>query len=306
MAPHLKIAPELNDLEFFQALMRLGSGLEVATKRLPSFGLEGPTRAQAAGSGEDYIQSRAYQAGDPIRWVDWIATARTTHLITKQFEASHEIKLTLVVDRSASMCVGSLSSSPCPGPWLPPRNKYSSAVQLAGVIALAGLHQAIRVELIAPGNPAERAPPSRSLERIYGCLARLRVYRPDQAIRLGPALDQSGRSGTSVVIVLSDLHDKTILPALRGLSSRHDCRIIWITDPVEINGLDAGLIRAREAETARCFAVARHFKPADSEGHELALRRSGISFLRWDIDAPSVESLRLFFHNNEFQGGRFR
>jgi uncharacterized protein (DUF58 family) len=296
MAAALTIAPGLSDLEFFQALTELSSGLEVATSVMPSLGLEGWTRTRVAGSGEDYIQSRAYQSGDPIRWVDWNATARTTQLITKQFEASREIKLTLVVDRSASMCVGVLPSERCPAPWLPPRNKYSFAVQLAGAIALAGLRQALPVELVAPGEPAEWAPPSHSPERIFGWLARLRVYRPDQAIRLGPALVQSGRSGTGLIIVLSDLHDPSILPALRGLNRLHDCRLIWITDPAEVEGLDAGVVRVREAETARRFAAARHFEPTDLDGQELSLTRAGLPFLGWNVGAPSVDRLRLFFH----------
>jgi uncharacterized protein (DUF58 family) len=295
MARPLRIAPGCTDLEFFQGEKRLGEQFEISTSRLPFLGLEGQTRARLVGMGEDFLQSRPYQPGDPIRRIDWNATARSGTMITKQFEASMEIGLTLVLDRSASMCVSSVPATPCPGRWFPPRNKYSAAVQIAGAVAMAGLRQALPVGLIAPGVPTLWVPPSRSPERVFGWLSRLRSYRPDQAIELGHALSRAGGRGLGIVIVLTDLHDPTVLPALRGLTQLHDCRLICVSDPIDRDGLNIGIVRAGEAETGRQFSAVGRVRLVEQAEAERALNRSGIPYVVWDVASASVEELRLFF-----------
>jgi uncharacterized protein (DUF58 family) len=294
MGRSLTIAPGWSDLDFFRGVQRLGEQLEVSTSRLPELGLEGPARARAAGIGEDFLQSRPYQSGDPTRWIDWNATARSGEIITKQFEASKEIDLTIVIDRSASMCIGSVAAGPPPEGWFPPRTKYSAAVQIAGAIAIAALRAPLPVGVSAPGLPTVWVPPSRSPERVFAWLSQLRHYRTDQAIELGHALIRAGRRGVGIIVVITDLHDPTVLPKLRELSRTHDCRLACLTDPVDREGIDFGLVRAGEAETGRRFSVAGRIRLVDQTNAEQALTRLGCPYVVCDAAAPSAALLKFF------------
>ena len=58
------------------------------------------------GRGMDYLESRAYQAGDDVRHLDWRLTARSGSLHTKVFQEEGEHRVMLLIDTHASMRFG--------------------------------------------------------------------------------------------------------------------------------------------------------------------------------------------------------
>ena len=58
----------------------------VAIKKLADSFSYGTDRSPFVGSGVEYVQSRQYQYGDPIRAIDWRVTARTGRVFIKEFE----------------------------------------------------------------------------------------------------------------------------------------------------------------------------------------------------------------------------
>ena len=162
----LETCDRLNDRQFLITVKRLADSI--------NFGMD---PSPFKGSGIEYVQSRPYQPGDSVKSIDWRVTARLGKFYIKEFEATKQLPMYLLLDTSASMTV---SSSP--------RSKYSLAVHLAGGLAFAGLDRVSPVGLIGTGNRALRIEPSLSRTRILQWMHQLRRYRLDEQTTLAARL----------------------------------------------------------------------------------------------------------------------
>lgn len=71
----------------------------------------GAARRSIAGAGTELHELRDYRPGDPLRSIDWKASARHSRWIAREFEAEqhNEIVLVLDVGRTSDIAVGALS-----------------------------------------------------------------------------------------------------------------------------------------------------------------------------------------------------
>ncbi len=265
----------LDSRQFHLAVKRLADSLSYGTDQSPFLG-----------AGVEYVQSRPYQYGDPIKLIDWRVTARTRKVHVKEYEAPKRMPVYLLIDTSASMTISSHHPS-----------KYETAVFLAGGLALACLDRISPVGLLGVGGQRMHVRPSLSRDQILQWLHTLRGYRYDEPTALGARLLELTPSlpHRVLVIVLSDLHDPAALAALKRVAQEHDCVVLHLRDPAEDRLRGVGFVQAREAETGYPFVIRGRLRGLDPGDVEDQLRRARVDYLLIPTDEPFVSRVRQFF-----------
>lgn len=275
MEGQLEQVDALNSRQFYIAIRRLADTLSYGTDA-----------SRFLGSGIDYVQSRPYVYGDPVRAIDWRVTARTGRIHVKEYEAPKRIPCYLLIDTSASMTVSSIE-----------RSKYATALHLAGGLAFACLDRVSPVGVIGVGGRDLRVKPSLSRDQIMQWLLNLRRFRYDETTQIGERVAELSPSlkNRALIIVLSDLHDAAATDALKLLAQAHDVVVLQLKDPAEVSLAGSGFMRAREAESGREFVTHGRRQLLDQETTEQELRRGGIDHLLVRTDEPFAHRVRSFF-----------
>ena len=259
----------------------------IVVRRLADALAYGQESSPFLGAGIEYVQSRLYQHGDPVKFIDWRVTGRTGRYHVKEYEAPRQMPVYLLVDTSASMRVGTCA----PG-------KHAWAVRIAGGLALAAVEHMNPVGLMGVGARELHHTPSLSRGAILQWLHQLRHERIGGETTLGrrvreliPRVEQR-----CLFAVISDLHDPDAVPAIKRMAQHHDCVVIHLEDPAERGALKAGFFRGVEAETGRSFVAHGRSRFIDHQAGNL-LARAGVSYLHLPIDEPVVPKLRHFMKN---------
>jgi uncharacterized protein (DUF58 family) len=260
---------------------------EVVIRRLANALTYGQERSPFLGAGIEYVQSRPYVPGDPVKFIDWRVTARTGKFHVKEYEAPRQMPVYLLVDTSASMC---LSSQPV--------SKYSWAVQIAGGLALAAVDHMNPVGLMAVGERELHHTPTLARSSVLQWMHQLRRYHFAEGTTLGrrirelvPRVEQR-----CLFIVLSDLHDPDAIPAIKLMAHDHDCVVLHLVDPAEAGRTGGGIFRAIEAESGREFVAHGRSRWFDDEATH-TLSRAGVDYLRLPTHEPILPRVRHLFKN---------
>lgn len=273
----------LDSRQFLLAVKRLADSLSYGTDRSPFLG-----------QGIEYVQSRRYEPGDPVKSIDWRVTARTGKPHVKQFETPKQLPVWLVVDTSASMALASH-----------PPGKYGLAVQVAGGLALACLDRVSPVGVLGAGGRDMVVHPSLSRDVLLQWLHALRTYRFDEPTTLGQRLLSLEPSLTqrALIIVLSDFHDPDAIPALKLVGARHDCMCLVFRDEAEDRLEGAGIFRGREVESGR--EVLTHGRKLLSTTDQLldSLKKASLDHFLIQPGVPFLARLRHFLRS---RGGAIR
>lgn len=258
----------------------------VAVKQLANSLSYGTDRSPFLGSGVEYVQSRQYQIGDPVRQLDWKVTARTGKPHIKEFETPKRLPCYLLIDTSASMMIGSAKKS-----------KYETALFVAGGLGLACLDRVSPVGVLGVGETDLHVRPTLGRDQILQWLLKLRRFRYDEKTTLSRRLRelQPGLLSRTLLIVISDLHDGPSLPLIRQLNQQHECVVVQVRDPAEDGIAGAGIVRGQEAETGQDFVAPATGTRTSQEHVERELRRGGVDHLLIRTDRPYVHLLRHFF-----------
>jgi uncharacterized protein (DUF58 family) len=168
---------------------------------------------------------RDYRAGDPLRAIDWRATARTGSLLVREFEATASPRIALFADL-----------------WVPELKRVINSSELEFLVAVVasvvvdltdrgisvGLYSSASVNGDQISYPPSSAPgaPGEMLE----LLAKASPYGAYRGMRFADILLSQGPSlprGTSAVIVAADFN-VALVPALSELCRRVPTTTLWI------------------------------------------------------------------------------
>lgn len=258
---------------------------EMVVRRLADDLAFGSDNSLFVGGGLEYASSRPYQPGDSIRMLNWRLTARTGKPFVKEYEALKRTCLYIVVDTSASMAVASAALS-----------KHDLAVWLAAAIGLIGQRRMSPVAIVGAGGRETRIEPSLTRSDLWRALEPLRVGSFAEPTMLSERLRSLAArvSRSSVVVVLSDLHDPGAAVALRHAAQRHDCMTLHLQDPAESGALRAGFFRGQESETGETFLGHSRTTWFAADSLQSELIRCGVDYLRLHTDQSFIPPLRYF------------
>lgn len=268
----------------------------IAIRRLADTLSHGTDRSRFLGSGLEYVQSRPYVAGDPVKSIDWRVTARAGVVHIKEYEAPKRMPAWILFDTSASMTYSSTE-----------RSKYMIAAQVAGGIAFACLDRVSPVGLLGTGERDIRVQPSLAKDDVMQWLVKLRKYRVGEQTTLGKRVTELNArlANRALVIVLSDFHEEGALDALKLMAQVHDVVAIQFQDPAEEDLRGAGFVRGEEAESGETFVTHGRRTLTDPAETRRQLRRGGIDHLLIRTDEPFAQTLRMFFKDRAvLAGGR--
>jgi uncharacterized protein (DUF58 family) len=271
--------------------------------------LQGDFRGLLPGHGSEPGETRAYVPGDDVRRIDWAVTARTASTHVREAIADRELEVTLVLDQSASLELGSARST-----------KRDLAVAGAAAIGLLTARQGNRIGAVVVGPQGLRRVPPRAGRPALLALLHDLVTAPaaegggstDLEAALWGALRAARRRG--LVAVVSDfLAPPGWERPLRALGARHDLVGIEVVDPLELALPAVGQLHLADPETGTALDVpthdaalrARYAEAAAAQRAAIAaaLRRAGATHVRLRTDRDWLVDLARAVEQRRHRGG---
>jgi uncharacterized protein (DUF58 family) len=166
---------------------------------------------------------RQYRAGDPLRAIDWRATARSTGLLVRQFEPTVSLRVAVLVDFRV----------PQAAIWPIDTSRLELIIAVAASLLSELAEQRVAIGLWASGavDGAPIAfPPSGAPGQLPLVLEALARCPAAPAVRFPAVLDApSGQlqRGTSVVVIAADFPSPT-LDGVAELRRRHAVTAVWV------------------------------------------------------------------------------
>ena len=212
-----------------QELQRLGR-LALQSRSVVEGNLAGRHRSPLKGASSEFADHRSYFPGDDPRHIDWKVFGRTERYFVRRYEEETNLRVYLVVDRSASMGFGSASVT-----------KYAFACRLAAAIGYVVLKAKDSIGLYLYSDRVTAAMEARNsfrhLDNLLGVLAE---QKPGKATATAATLNRVAESvrKRALIVIFSDLFDEneSLRQALAHFrKERHDVILFHVLDPAEID-----------------------------------------------------------------------
>lgn len=192
--------------------------------------LSGMHRSPYFGQSVEFLQHRPYAPGDDLRYVDWKVWAKQDRYYVKQFEEDTNLRLTLLVDVSASMRYGAGAM-----------NKFEYASTLAVSLAYLVLRQQDAVGCLAfDESPRKIVPQRTKRNHLDSIIQALEVSEPAHKTDIHQIIRKAAETypRRGMVVLVSDLLvDRDGLSrGLKLLRSRgHDLLVFHVLDDDELD-----------------------------------------------------------------------
>ena len=209
--------------------------LTLMARRLPEARRRGRRRSRQVGQGTERIDTREYVPGDDPRRIAWTIYGRLERLLTWLVAEEEPLRLTLVLDTSASMGFGR------------PTKLVQAARVAAGLTAIALANDDRVAALATSGDPREalRSMSSRrALPRFLAMLDGLRA-RGETDLAAVAAAATACAGGRGLCVFISDFFDPGgALAGAQAMRDRgHEVALVEVLDPFELDPPElAGLV----------------------------------------------------------------
>ncbi|MDA0682920.1 MAG: DUF58 domain-containing protein [Bacteroidetes bacterium] len=280
--------------------------IEIRTKGLVSNIFGGEYHSAFKGTGMDFAEVRPYQFGDDVRNIDWNVSARYPDTFIKIFKEEREQTVLLAVDVSGSEDFASAGMF-----------KREIAAEICAVVAFSAIQNNDNVGLLLFSDQVELfVPPKKGRKHVLRLIRDLFAHeQQSKCTNLTVALNHLVHvlHRRSIVMILSDFMDNEFEPALRAVARRHDTIAVHLTDPVESDLPNVGLMEVTDAETGQHVLIDTSSEAVRESYSSTAARRRHIvdkTFRRLRVDSipvvtdeSYVEPLIRFFRQRNRVGG---
>lgn len=227
--------------------------------------LAGAHRSPMKGASSEFADHKAYGIGDDPKHIDWKVLSRTDRYFIKRYEDETNLRVYLIVDRSASMGYGSGGHT-----------KFEFACQLAAALGYVVVKARDSVGMFLYSDRIDvEVEPRNSFNHLHNLLKRLQGLEPASTTNTAGTLHQIATSvhKRALIILISDLleNEKEVSMALAHFRKHlHDVIVFHVLDPVEVDmNLKAGFefedLETGEVITADPRSLAADYKKAFGE-----------------------------------------
>jgi uncharacterized protein (DUF58 family) len=255
-------------------------------KRLDGL-LQGDYRTLLRGAGIDLADLREYQHHDDVRHIDWNVTARLQIPHVRVFTEDREMTAWFLLDLSPSVDFGSGE-----------QRKNSVSAEFVSVLARLLTRHGNRVGALLYGSGVDKVIPAGSGRRHVLQLIHAMQQRPQHAESGTTRLDDLLKSAAnlvrrrSTVFVVSDFISEPGWEKPLGLlAQKHEVVAVRLTDPLELNMPDLGLITLRDAESGEQLLVDTSNPKFRQRFNQIAVQRQ--AELRQTLARAGVDTLEL-------------
>ena len=281
--------------------------LTLRARRLVEGAISGSHRSPFHGFNVEFAEYRDYTPGDDLRRLDWRVFARSDRHYIKQYEEESNVRVTFVVDASASMNYRGSGA---------PLSKFDYGATLVVALAMLLARQQDPVGLVLFDEEAGTIlPPSATQSQVVVLTDLLGRCIPARRTELGGLLrsltDRLRRR--SVLVIVSDLFTDpdALADGLDRLGfAGHDVMVLQVLDRDELELPFDGPTLFRDIEgDEELFAEPWAFRKAyrravqtflDDVGRACGNR--GYDHVTFFTDEPAGESLSLFLHGRQEAG----
>ena len=224
--------------------------IEITTRKLVNDSFAGEYQSVFKGRGMEFDEVRQYHPGDDVRSIDWNVTARTGEPHVKSYIEERELTVMLAVDVSRSGDFGTRN-----------RFKRELAVELAAVMSFAATTNNDRVGLLLFTDRVESlVPPRKGRSHVLRMVRDLLVFQPaGSGTDISLALDTVHQmlKRRSIVFLVSDFlaDPESYRQAMLVTNRRHDVVAFDLSDPMEHEIADVGIMSLEDAESGETLSV---------------------------------------------------
>jgi uncharacterized protein (DUF58 family) len=284
--------------EIFQKIRRI----QIRSSHQVDELLAGSWNSAFKGRGIEFEEVRPYQVGDDVRSIDWNVTARSDQPFVKLFREEREMSVMLLVDLSRSVDFGANLQT-----------KRELIAELGATLAMSAIKNNDKVGVTLFSDDVEKSiPPRKGSRHVLRIIRELLYCDPvGSGTNIRNAIEHLNRTckRRSVVFLISDFFDQGFDSVLKVAKRRHDIIPIVVSDPLEQELPNVGLVRLKDSESGTVVSVDTSsrrnrekykeiYRRKDEERTSM-FRKLKMEPIRFATGTDIVDPLRRYFHSRE-------